>query len=89
MSDSAIVDQTVAQLRGLRDEMRAVAVCPAGFVQTQAVQGWTDQVDAAIADLVEIERRARYADAWAVGAALVDVTVEGPPAPARDQPALF
>jgi hypothetical protein len=36
-------------------------------------------VDTAIVDLLEVERRARYGEALAVGAALVDVVVDGPP----------
>ena len=37
------------------------------------------RIDTAIADLLEGERRARYMEVLAVGAALVDVTIEGPP----------
>jgi hypothetical protein len=69
-------DQVVANLRGLREAIQ----CSAGVLHAQTVQSWTDKIDTAIADLLEIERRARYAEVLAVGAALVDVTIEGPPA---------
>jgi hypothetical protein len=80
VSDSAIFDQAVANLRALCDEMRGAAGGPNGVVQAQAVQCWTEAVDTAIADLLEVERRARYADVLAVCEALVDATVDGPPA---------
>jgi hypothetical protein len=70
-------DQAVAQLRGLREELRCAGGHPAGLVQAQEVRCWTDKIDAAIADLLEVERRARYAEALALGEALVDVTVDG------------
>jgi hypothetical protein len=82
VSDSAMFDQAVANLRGLREEMRSAAGRP-GLVRAQAVQCWTDKVDTAITDLLEVERRARYREVRAVGAALVDVAVEGPPASPR------
>jgi hypothetical protein len=72
MSDSAIFDQAVARLRGLREEMRADSV---GATQ---MQRWIDAIDLAIGDLLEIERRARYQEVFALGAALVDVAMEGP-----------
>ena len=75
---SAMFDQAVAQLRGLREELRCAGEPPAGMVQAQEVQRWTEQIDTAIADLLEVEWRARYAEALALGAALVDVTVDGP-----------
>jgi hypothetical protein len=75
VSDSAVFDQAVAKLRGMREEMS----CATGVVATQMLQGWMEAIDLAIGDLLEAERRARYQEVFAVGAALVDVTVEGPP----------
>jgi hypothetical protein len=72
-------DQVVANLRGVREAMQCATGHSAGARHAQAVQSWTDQIDAAIAELLEVERRARYAEVLAVGAALVDVTIEGPP----------
>jgi hypothetical protein len=74
-------DQVVANLRELREAMRCATGDSAGVLQAQAVQSWTDGIDTAIADLLEVERRARYAEVLAVGAALVDVTIEGPANP--------
>jgi hypothetical protein len=68
-------DQAVARLRGLREEMRAANVGAA------EMQGWMDAIDLVIRDLLEVERRARYQEVFALGAALVDVAMEGPPAP--------
>ena len=79
MIDAATFDQVVANLRGVREAMRCATGHSAGALHTQAVQSWTDKIDAAIADLLEVERRARYAEVLALGAALVDVTIEGPP----------
>jgi hypothetical protein len=84
VSDTALFDQAVANLRGLREEMRRAAGHSAGPVHAQAVQEWTDTVDTAIADLLEAERRARYSEAFAIASALVDVTVDGPPASTID-----
>ena len=78
MSDSAVLDQAVARLCGLREEMRGTAGHSAGVVPAQ-VQGWMDTIDTAIGDLLEVERQARYREAFAIGAQLVDVIVDGPP----------
>lgn len=72
-------DQAVGNLRGLSEELRA-AGDPVDLVAARAVQCWADKLDTAVDDLLEIQRRARYAEVFAVAAALVDVTVEGPPA---------
>ena len=80
MSTSAMFDQAVANLRAVCDEMREAAGETNDMVEAQAVQCWTETVDTAIADLLEVERRARYAEVLAVCVALVDATVEGPPA---------
>lgn len=80
MSSSALIDQAVANLRLLGEEMRCAAGRTDGAVQIAAVQGWTETIDTAIADLLEVERRARYGEALAVCLALVDATVDGPPA---------
>ena len=80
MSNSAMFDQAVANLRALCDEMRRATDKTNGVVQARAVQCWTETVDTAIADLLEVERRARYAEVLAVCVALVDATVDGPPA---------
>jgi hypothetical protein len=77
VSDSALFDQAVANLRRLSAEIRA-AGDPAGLIPARAAQCWADQVDTAAADLLEVQRRARYADVFAVAAALVDVTIERP-----------
>ena len=82
MSTSAMFDQAVANLRAVCDEMREAAGETNGMVEAQAVQCWTETVDTAIADLLEVERRARYAEVLTVCEALVDATVEGPPAAA-------
>ena len=74
-----MLDQAVANLRGLSEEIRA-AGDPADLVGAPPVQCWADKLDAAFADLLEIQRRARYAEVLAIAAALVDVTAEGPPA---------
>ena len=81
MSDSVTPDRVVVHLREVREEMQCAAGHAAGLVDAQAVQGWPDEVASAIADLLEAERRARYGEALAVGAALVDVIVDGPPRP--------
>jgi hypothetical protein len=80
VDDSALFDQAIANLRELGGEMRSAGIDAAGLVHAQAVQCWTDAVDEVIADLLKIERRARYAEALAAGAALVDVIAHGPPA---------
>jgi hypothetical protein len=72
-------DQAVGNLRGVREAMRCAMGRSGGVPEAQAVESWTDTIDTAIADLLEAERRARYAEVLAVGAALVDVTIEGPP----------
>ena len=78
MIDSAMFDQVVANLRGVREAMRCATGHSARVLHAQEVQCWTDKIDTAIAELLEVERRARYAEVLAVGAALVDVTIEGP-----------
>ena len=80
MSSSALIDQAVANLRLLCEDMRCAAGQTDGAVQAPAVQGWTETIDTAIADLLEAERRARYGEVLAVCLALVDATVDGPPA---------
>jgi hypothetical protein len=72
-------DQVVGNLRGMREAMRCAIGRSAGVLDAQAVESWTDRIDTAIADLLEVERRARYAEVLAVGVALVDVAIEGPP----------
>ena len=78
MSDSAMFDQVVANLRELRGEMLGATGHSAGVLHAWLVQSWADKIDTAIADLLEVERRARYAEVLAVGDALVDVAIEGP-----------
>lgn len=75
VSESALFDQAVARLCGLHAEMR----CTAGGITAQTIQGWRDTLDTAIGDLLEVERRARYREVFAVGAALVEATIDGPP----------
>ena len=82
MSSSALIDQAVANLRLLSEEMRCAAGRTNDAMQAPAVQRWTETIDKAIADLLEIERRARYGEVLAVCLALVDATVDGPPASA-------
>ena len=79
VSDSTLLDQAVANLRGLSEEIRAAGEA-AGLLAARGVQCWADRLDTAVADLLEVQRRARYAEVFAAAAALVDVTVEGPPA---------
>ena len=77
MSDSPLFDQAVANLRGLSEEIRA-AGDPAGLGSARVVQCWADKLDTAVADLLEVQRRAGYGEVLAVFAALADVTIEGP-----------
>lgn len=78
MCHSPSIGQTVAKLRVVCKEMRRAADRTDGIAR--AVPGWADSVDTAIADLLEVERRARYAEVLAVCLALVDATADGPPA---------
>ena len=59
MIDAAMFDQVVANLRGVREAMRCATGHSAGVLHAPAVQSWTDKIDTAIADLLEVERRAR------------------------------
>jgi len=77
VSDSPLFDQAVANLRGLSEEIRA-AGDPSGLGAARAVQCWADKLDTAVADLIEVQRRAGYGEVLAVFAALADVTIEGP-----------
>ena len=89
MSDSTLFDQAVASLRRLSDEMRS-AGDSASVGPTRAVQRWTATIETAVADLLEVQRRHRYDEMLAVGAALVDTIVEASPvaaAPASEAPA--
>ena len=79
VSHSTLLDQAIANLRELIGDIRA-AGDPAGLVAARAAQCWADRLDTAVADLLEVQRRARYSEVLAVFAALADVTVEGPPA---------
>jgi hypothetical protein len=80
VDESALLDQAVANLRGLSDDIRSAANDSVRREAVPAVQGWTAMIDAAIANLVEVQRRARYRDLLATADALVDAIVEGPPA---------
>jgi len=77
MCDSALIAQALATLRGLGEQMRCASGRADGAVQAPAVQSWADSVETAIADLLEIERRARYGEVLAVCLALVDAAVDG------------
>ena len=63
-------DQAVARLRGVREDMRAASV------EATQMRDWMDAIDQSIGDLLEVERRARYREVFALGAALVDVTLD-------------
>ena len=73
--DSTLFDEALANLRGLSHDIRAVRE-PAGHVAA-ALRDWSNAVDTAVADLLEVRRRARYAEVLALADALVDVTVDG------------
>jgi hypothetical protein len=76
--DSPLFDQAVANLRRLSEDIGA-ARDPGGPVSVVAVQSWVDRLDTAVADLFEVQRRARYGEVLVTAAALVDVTADGPP----------
>ena len=82
MSDATLFDGAVARLRGLSEDVRSAAGDADGFVPVQMVHVWTRSLDSAIADLLEVQRRAGYAEVFAVGAALIDVMAERPAEPA-------
>jgi hypothetical protein len=83
VSDSALFDQAVARLCGLHADMRCADGGSAADLPTATMQGWMDTIDTAIGDLLEVERRARYREALAVGAALVEATADGPTGPIK------
>lgn len=74
-----MLDQAVARLCGVREAMQCAAGHSSGLVQAETMQGWMESIGSAIGDLIEVERIGRYREAFAAGAALVDVTIEGPP----------
>lgn len=82
MSDATLFGQAIANLRGLSVDIHGSGDAGLGPVQA-TLHGWSQRLDSAIADLLEVQRRALYTDVLAVGAALVDVMAEGPPDPAE------